>query len=140
MGVGRKFYATDDFFVLRLFFKCSNIGKYFDKLSNFVPGIFECFDEIQSLAGCGNVRGSQSTNPPSCYVSVTGQSGDMRLSISRSETAPLAMDLMRRMADANVPKIAPLQPQFKFIDLFVGIGGLRRSFEEIGGKCIFTAE
>ncbi|MBV1901088.1 MAG: DNA (cytosine-5-)-methyltransferase, partial [Kordiimonadaceae bacterium] len=29
---------------------------------------------------------------------------------------------------------------FTFIDLFAGIGGLRRGFEAIGGKCIFTSE
>jgi DNA (cytosine-5)-methyltransferase 1 len=29
---------------------------------------------------------------------------------------------------------------FKFIDLFAGIGGLRRGFEPIGGECIFTCE
>lgn len=29
---------------------------------------------------------------------------------------------------------------FTFIDLFAGIGGLRRPFEELGGKCLFTAE
>lgn len=29
---------------------------------------------------------------------------------------------------------------FRFIDLFAGIGGLRRGFEPIGGRCVFTAE
>jgi DNA (cytosine-5)-methyltransferase 1 len=29
---------------------------------------------------------------------------------------------------------------FSFIDLFAGIGGLRRGFEAIGGKCVFTSE
>ena len=29
---------------------------------------------------------------------------------------------------------------FNFIDLFAGIGGLRRGFEAIGGKCVFTSE
>jgi len=31
-------------------------------------------------------------------------------------------------------------PAFTFIDLFAGIGGLRRGFDAIGGKCVFTSE
>ncbi|CAM6382085.1 Cytosine-specific methyltransferase [Citrobacter sedlakii] len=29
---------------------------------------------------------------------------------------------------------------FRFIDLFAGIGGIRRGFEAIGGQCVFTSE
>jgi len=32
------------------------------------------------------------------------------------------------------------KPDFKFIDLFAGIGGIRIPFQEIGGKCVFTSE
>jgi DNA (cytosine-5)-methyltransferase 1 len=31
-------------------------------------------------------------------------------------------------------------PEFQFIDLFAGIGGIRRGFERVGGQCVFTSE
>lgn len=41
---------------------------------------------------------------------------------------PSASSIRRRTAD------------FRFIDLFAGIGGLRLGFEAIGGECVFTSE
>ena len=32
------------------------------------------------------------------------------------------------------------QREFTFIDLFAGIGGLRKGFQDQGGKCVFTSE
>jgi DNA (cytosine-5)-methyltransferase 1 len=32
------------------------------------------------------------------------------------------------------------KPDFRFIDLFAGIGGMRIAFEAAGGKCVFTSE
>ncbi|WP_211356889.1 DNA (cytosine-5-)-methyltransferase [Phaeodactylibacter luteus] len=40
----------------------------------------------------------------------------------------------------DVPFPPPLQPKFKFIDLFAGIGGFRLAFQNLGGKCVFTSE
>lgn len=57
------------------------------------------------------------------------------------ETSPrkAAVDLLRACRPvAHLP--AEQSPAFSFIDLFAGIGGLRRGFEAINGKCIFTCE
>lgn len=38
------------------------------------------------------------------------------------------------------PPIKNKQSNFKFIDLFAGIGGIRLAFERVGGKCVYTSE
>ena len=32
------------------------------------------------------------------------------------------------------------EPDFKFIDLFAGIGGMRLAFQKVGGECVFSSE
>jgi DNA (cytosine-5)-methyltransferase 1 len=40
----------------------------------------------------------------------------------------------------NVPFPTPENYNFKFIDLFAGIGGFRLAMQNLGGKCVFTSE
>ena len=49
-----------------------------------------------------------------------------------------ALEALRTIVHgSNAPRS---QPHFTFIDLFAGIGGLRRGFDAIGGHCVFTSE
>lgn len=59
----------------------------------------------------------------------------------KSEPPLSAVKLLRTRIEAARPTTAE-DPgaTFTFIDLFAGIGGLRRGFEAAGGKCVFTSE
>lgn len=48
--------------------------------------------------------------------------------------------IMRTEAALAGPKARLSRTDFTFVDLFAGIGGLRRGFESIGGRCVFTSE
>ncbi len=58
------------------------------------------------------------------------ESGETRL-------PALAAEKLQQHQRAQAPAE---QCGFSFIDLFAGIGGLRRGFEAIGGRCVFTSE
>lgn len=53
-----------------------------------------------------------------------------------SSPKPPVIEALRRMVEAQEKQSGA----FRFIDLFAGIGGLRRGFDAIGGKCVFTSE
>ncbi|WP_143871536.1 DNA (cytosine-5-)-methyltransferase [Catenovulum sediminis] len=59
--------------------------------------------------------------------------GKMELKLSATEYNALEKLL-------PVPKVTAENAEFRFIDLFAGIGGIRKGFENQGGLCVFTSE
>ena len=59
----------------------------------------------------------------------------------RGEGVPrtVALRYLRSVVD-RARSTKPEHPTFRFVDLFAGIGGLRRGFEPLGGTCVYTSE
>jgi DNA (cytosine-5)-methyltransferase 1 len=58
----------------------------------------------------------------------------------RGETKPHKLTIMELRTMAYHKSDLRPPADFRYIDLFAGIGGLRRGFDSIGGRCIFTSE
>ncbi|MEB2777476.1 DNA cytosine methyltransferase [Algoriphagus sp. D3-2-R+10] len=56
------------------------------------------------------------------------------------EVAEQALQYMLFDYKNDVPFAEPKKADFKFIDLFAGIGGFRLAMQSLGGKCVFTSE
>ncbi len=71
-----------------------------------------------------------------------GRDGDKKLrSWEKGESKPSQEQYDSIVSFAtNTPYKNSNNNNFKFIDLFAGIGGIRIPFQEMGGKCVFTSE
>lgn len=62
-----------------------------------------------------------------------------RWETGETEPRKAALEYLRAAIQTKAVR-APSGSRFTFIDLFAGIGGLRRGFDAIGGRCVFTSE
>lgn len=81
-------------------------------------------------------------------LEVAEATGKNQRTIRRYENDP-KVDAPEQVLNKLLERIIEREPSiktdadsydFKFIDLFAGIGGLRRPFDELNGKCVFTSE
>jgi DNA (cytosine-5)-methyltransferase 1 len=72
-----------------------------------------------------------------------GRNGDRTLRRwENGETSPSSIELNAILSFASVApyKQKTENPNFRFIDLFAGIGGIRLPFQLLGGECVFSSE
>jgi len=78
------------------------------------------------------------------YIQAADRLGVSESTARRYETGestprPSELEVLKRIVEFSSFATNP-NTDFRFIDLFAGIGGLRLGMESIGGQCVFTSE
>jgi DNA (cytosine-5)-methyltransferase 1 len=63
-----------------------------------------------------------------------------RWEVGETEPPPYLADAIRQRLLPLTGPARESESDFRFIDLFAGIGGIRMAFEDHGGRCVFTSE
>lgn len=63
-----------------------------------------------------------------------------RWEVGETDPPPYLADAIRQRLLPLADHHEPEDHDFRFIDLFAGIGGIRMAFEAHGGRCVFTSE
>jgi len=120
------------YFVLLSWVESSQIGKNLPKGSCHMANIIN-YNEFSRLR-------HQTGLPPEDLAEKLGVSIRTLARYEKGESRPRppVLESLKNIARQSA-NLKPA-PAFTFIDLFAGIGGLRRGFDTIGGKCVFTSE
>jgi DNA (cytosine-5)-methyltransferase 1 len=63
-----------------------------------------------------------------------------RWEVGETDPPPYAADAIRQRLLPLADAVNSVAGDFRFVDLFAGIGGIRMAFEAHGGRCVFTSE
>ena len=102
-----------------------------------VPPPRQPMDEVRNLLN--SLRGRYNQRELAEALGITTRTL-RRWETGQTEPPRYAADAIRQrlLPLADLPELP--EAEFRFIDLFAGIGGIRMAFETHGGRCVFTSE
>ena len=113
------------------------------KASNNTNNVAEYIKETRDNLGLGpiefaNLLGLNSTGERTIRGWEAGEHTPSKKRLEDIKGLEERLKILRKNAPFHYDE--QKEPDFTFIDLFAGIGGIRLPFQDLGGKCVFTSE